>query len=119
MTVYTIKIDRHTTVKTTQFHEAIKIAKRALTDKLETRGSHPISVNEKMYLDRGVGKAAYRVFATIYEKRMNGCRVITLSNCVRMENVATSGYNFELHSELTNALIKREKDKEAMKKEGI
>lgn len=112
MTIYTIKINKHETAKTTQFHEAIALAKRALTDKLEARGLHPVSVNEKIYLDRGIGKAAYRVFATVYEKRMHGCRVITLSNCVRMENVPTSGYNFALHSELTNELIKREKEKE-------
>lgn len=111
MTIYTIKINKHETVKTTQLHEAIKIAKRALVDKLEARGLHPVSVSEKMYLDRGIGKAAYRVFATVYEKRMNGCRAVTLSNSVRMENIPNSGYNFALHKELSDALDERRKEK--------
>lgn len=111
MTIYTIKINEHDTVKTAQLHEAIKIAKRALVDKLEARGLHPVSVSEKMYLDRGIGKAAYRVFATVYGKTRSGERAITLSNCVRMENIPDGGYNFTLHKELSDALDERRKEK--------
>lgn len=111
MTIYTIKINKRETVKTAQLHEAIKIAKRALVDKLEARGLHPVSVSEKMYLDRGIGKAAYRVFATVWEKRMNGGRAVTFSNCVRMENIPYGGYNFALHKELSDALDERRKEK--------
>ena len=111
MTIYTIKINKHETVKTVQLHEAIKIAKRALVDKLEARGLHPVSVSEKMYLDRGIDKAAYRVFATVWEKRMNGGRAVTFSNCVRMENISNGNYNFALHKELSDALDERRKEK--------
>ena len=109
MTIYTIKINKHETVKTAQLHEAIKIAKKALLDKLEARGLHHVSVSEKMYLDRGIGKATYRVFATVYEKRMNGGRAVTLSNSVCMENIPYGGYNFELHRELSDVLDERRK----------
>ena len=111
MTIYSIKINKHDIVKTTQLHEAIKIAKRALVDKLEARGLHPVCVSEKVYLDRGIGKAAYRVFATVYEKRMNGGRTVTLSNSVRMENISNGNYNFALHKELSDALDERRKEK--------
>ena len=111
MTIYSIKINKHETVKTTQLHEAIKIAKRALLDKLEARGQYPVSVSEKMYLDQGIDKAAYRVFATVYRKTRSGERAITLSNCVRMENIPYGSYNFELHKELSDALDERRKDK--------
>lgn len=112
MTIYSVKISKHEVVKTTALHEAIAIAKKALVDKLTARGSYITSVNEKMYLDRSEGKAAYRVFATIWDKRMNGGRAITFSNCVRMEHVSNSGYNFELHKELSNALDERRKENE-------
>lgn len=112
MTIYTIKVNRHETVKTTELHEAIKIAKKALIDKIAARGLHPVSVSEKMYLDRGNGKAAYRVFATVWEKRMCGSRAVTFSNSVRMENIPCGGYNFALHKELTNAFDERRKENE-------
>lgn len=113
MTIYSIKINRHETVKTTELHEAINLAKKALINKLAAKGSHPVSVSEKMYLDRGNGKGAYRVFATIYEKNWQGVsRAKTYSNCVRMKNVPCGHYNFALHKELTDAIDERRKENE-------
>lgn len=112
MTIYSIKINKRETVKTMQLHEAISIAKNALVDKLAARKLHLVSVSEKVYLDRGEGKAAYRVFATVLEKRMSCGRAVTFSNCVRMEHVSDGGYNFTLHKELANALDERRKENE-------
>lgn len=113
MTIYSIKINRHETVKTTELHEAINLAKKALINKLAAKGSHPVSVSEKMYLDRGNGKAAYRVFASVYEKNWKGIsKVITYSNSVRMEHIPNGHYNFALHKELTDAFDERRKENE-------
>ena len=112
MTIYSIKTNERKVVKTTELHEAIKIAKNALVDKLVARGLHPVSVSEKMYLDRGEGKAAYRVFATVYGKTRSGTRPVTLSNCVRMEHIPDGWYNGTLHTELSKAFDERRKENE-------
>ena len=109
MTVYTIKISKYETVKTTALHEAIALAKKALEEKIAVRGLLPASVSEKMYLDRG--RVTYRVFATIYEKNWQGIhKQKTLSNSIRMENIPEGGYNFELHKEITNAIEEAKKN---------
>lgn len=109
MTIYSVKINKHEVVKTTALHEAINLAKRALEDKIAARGLHPTSVTEKMYLDRG--RATYRIFATIVEKNWQGVyKQKTLSNSVRMENISSGGYNFELHKEITNAVEEAKKN---------
>lgn len=105
MTLYSVKINKHETVKTTALHKAINLAKKALIDKLVAKGLHPTSVSEKMYLDTK-GRATYRVFAIIHERNWNERpQQKILSNSVRMENIPDGGYNFELHKEITNAII--------------
>lgn len=105
MTIYSVKISKHEVVKTTALHEAIAIAKRALVDKLAARGASVVSVSEKMYLDRGDGKATYRIFATIYEKNWQGAyKKKTFSNAIRMEHISNGGYDFELHAQISNAI---------------
>ena len=114
MTIYSIKINKREVIKTTALHEAIAIAKKALMDKIADKCSYPSSVSEKMYLNRGEGKAAYRVFATVYVKNWQGIsRAKTYSNCVRMERVPDGGYNFNLHKELSNAIAERSRENEA------
>ena len=111
MTIYSVKINKYEVVKTTALHEAINLAKRTLIDKLAAKGLYPISVSEKMYLNRGTGKAAYRVFATVWERRANGGRALTYSNCVRMEHISNGNYNFALHKEISDALDEAKKTK--------
>lgn len=109
MTVYTIKISKYKTVKTTALHEAIAFAKKALEEKIAVRGLHPTSVTEKMYLDRG--RVTYRVFATVFEKNWQGVyKQKTFSNSVGMENISDGGYNFELHKEITDAIEEAKKN---------
>ena len=112
MTIYSIKLNKHETAKTTQLHEAREIAKKTLINKLAEKGLYPVSVNEKMYLNNG--KVSYRIFASIYEKNWQGIsRVKTYSVSVRMENIATSGYNFALHKELSDAIEAAKRSKGA------
>ena len=78
MTIYSIKLNKHETAKTTQLHEAREIAKRKLIDKIAEKGLHPVGVNEKMYLNNG--KVSYRIFASVYERNWQGIsRVKTYS----------------------------------------
>ena len=119
MTVYSIKINKHKTVKTTQLHEARDIAKQLLADKVveaKARAErynvnnhpnlyHPYlnSVCEKMYL-RG-DTIEYCFYATVIIAR--GTRK-TYRITIKAENVATSGYNFALHQDLANKVAQRE-----------
>ena len=103
MTVYSVKINKREVVKTTALHEAIKLAKKALIDKIAEKGLEPVSVNEKMYILNG--KVSYRIFASVYEKNWQGVsRVKNYSNSIRMEDISMGGYNFILHREISNAL---------------
>ena len=110
MTIYSIKVDKHEVVKTTEFHEAIKVAKRVLIDKIMAKDMSLVSVSEKMYVNRGIGKATYRVFATVYEKNWQGkYEKKTFSHAVRMEHICEGNYNFSLHREMADALDERRK----------
>ena len=105
MTIYSVKINKHEVVKTTALHEAINLAKRALTEKIMATGTCLVSVNEKMYINNG--RTCYRVFASVYVKNWQGItRVKTYSNSIRMEDVPTGGYNCALHREICDAIDK-------------
>lgn len=118
MTIYSIKINRHQTVKTTSLNEARSLAKQALADKVAFEKSfiekcisddlnpyHPYlnSVSEKMYI-RG-NKIEYCFYASIQARR--GQRKIYRTT-IKAENVSTGGYDFDLHSEIANRVKQRE-----------
>ncbi len=98
MTIYTIKKDKHTTVRTTQLHEARKIAKQILINKLKNRcddTSFLLSTQEKLYVYQG--ETQIRFYATI-GRRMG--KMVTYSVTIKCIPVANSGYDFDLHREI-------------------
>lgn len=105
MTIYSVKINKYEVVKTTALHEAINLAKQTLTNKIASKGLHPLCVSEKMYVHNN--KATYRIFITVQEPNWKGIyRNITYSNSVQMEHICNGGYDFNLHKEMTDAIEK-------------
>jgi hypothetical protein len=127
MTVYSVKVNKHKTVKTTQLHEARNLAKQLLAEKIVAvkekaerynRNNpypyHPYlnSVCEKMYI-RG-NEIEYCFYANVVESC--GARK-TYRITIKAENILTHGYNFDLHTEITNKVnqietVKKEQEKE-------
>lgn len=100
MTIYTIKKDKHITVKTTQLHEARKIAKQVLINKLKDRCDDTmyfLSTQEKLYVYQG--ETQIRFYATMGE-RMGGMK--TYSVTIKCIPVADGGCDFDLHKEIFN-----------------
>lgn len=100
MTIYTVKKDKHTTVKTTQLHEARRIAKQVLINKLKDKCDdtmYLVSTQEKLYVYQE--ETQIRFYATM-SKRMGGIR--TYSVTVKCISVADSGYDLNLHTEIFN-----------------
>lgn len=112
MTVYSVKVNKHKTVKTTQLHEARNLAKQLLAEKVVAAKEraerynlnhpnpyHPYlnSVCEKMYI-RG-NEIEYCFYANVIES----CGVRkTYRTTIKAENVTTYGYDFDLHTEIAN-----------------
>ena len=100
MTIYTIKKDKHTTVKTAHLHEARKIAKQILINKLKDRCDdtmYLVSTQEKLYVYQG--ETQIRFYATM-SKRMGGMK--TYSVTIKCIPIANGGYDFDLHTEIFN-----------------
>lgn len=99
MTIYTIKKDKHTTVKTTQLHEARKIAKQVLINRLKEKCADAmlLSTQEKLYVYQG--ETQIRFYATM-DSRMGIMK--TYSVTIKCISVADSGYDFDLHTEIFN-----------------
>lgn len=98
MTVYSIKVDKHRTVKTTELHEARAIAKEALIQKLKEccdDTSSLLSTSEKLYAYSN--NTQIRLFATVhlYQGGMK-----TYSVTIKCINVLNGGYDFSLHQEI-------------------
>lgn len=124
MTVYSVKVNKHKTVKTTQLHEARNLAKQLLAEKVAAvkenaerfnRNNpfpyHPYlnSVCEKMYI-RG-NEIEYCFYANVIESR--GVRKMYRTT-IKAENISTNGYDFNLHSEIAKTINQIE----TVKKEG-
>lgn len=124
MTVYSVKINKHQTVKTTSLHEARSLAKQTLADKVafekkwieKCNRNDPCpyppylnSVSEKMYI-RGT-EIEYCFYASIVVAR--GQRK-TYRTTIKAENVAQGGYDFDLHTEIANHIKQREQVNEEM-----
>ena len=127
MTVYSVKVNKHKTIKTTQLHEARNLAKQLLAEKIvavkdkaersNRTNSHPYhpylnSVCEKMYI-RG-NEIEYCFYANIVERC--GAKK-TYRTTIKAENILTHGYNFDLHTEIANKVnqietVKKEQEKE-------
>ena len=118
MTIYSVKINKHQTVKTASLHEARSLAKQALADKVafeknfiekcnrnDTTPFPPYlnSVSEKMYI-RG-NEIEYCFYATIQIGR--GQRK-TYRTTIKAENVSQGGYDFDLHTEIAKRMAQRE-----------
>lgn len=100
MTIYMIKKDKHTTVRTAQLHEARKIAKQVLINRLKEKCDNTmylIATSEKMYVYSG--ETQIRFSATM-SKRMGGMK--TYSVTIKCISVAESGYDLDLHTEIHN-----------------
>jgi hypothetical protein len=100
MTIYMIKKDKRTTVRTTQLHEARKIAKQVLINRLKEKCDNTmylVSTSEKMYVYSG--ETQIRFSATM-DKRMG--RMKTYSVTIKCIPIAESGYDFDLHTEIHN-----------------
>jgi transcription initiation factor TFIIIB Brf1 subunit/transcription initiation factor TFIIB len=118
MTIYSVKINKHQTVKTTSLNEARSLAKQALADKVAFEKSfieklnsadpipfHPYlsSVSEKMYI-RG-NEIEYCIYASIHIARE---RRKTYRTTIKAENATQGGYDFNLHSEIAKRIEQRE-----------
>lgn len=100
MTIYSIKINKHETAKTTEIHEAKAIAKKVLIDKLKDRCNDTnflYGVHEKMYVYNG--ETQIRFYATI---GYHGGGMKTYSTTIKCLPVANGGYDFDLHKEIVN-----------------
>ena len=100
MTIYMIKKDKHTTVRTAQLHKARKIAKQVLINRLKEKCDNTmylLSTSEKMYVYSG--ETQIRFSATM-SKRMG--RMKTYSVTIKCISVTESGYDFDLHTEIHN-----------------
>jgi hypothetical protein len=100
MTIYTIKKDKHTTVKTTQLHEARKIAKQVLINRLKEKCDNTmylVSTGEKMYVYQG--ETQIRFYATMSR---HGGGFKTYSVTIKCISIADGGYDFDLHTEIFN-----------------
>lgn len=104
MTIYTVKKDKHTTIKTTQLHEARKIAKQILINRLKEKcddTTYLVSTQEKLYVYQG--ETQIRFYATIYERNCGkGDRIKTYSVTIKCIPIADGGYDFDLHTEIYN-----------------
>lgn len=124
MTVYSVKVNNHKIVKTTSLHEARSLAKQLLADRIADvkkwiamcNRNDPCpyppyinSVSEKMYI-RGT-EVEYCFYATVVLAK--GQRK-TYRTTIKAENVALSGYDFDLHTEIVNRLAKREQVNQEM-----
>ena len=118
MTVYSVKVNNHKTVKTTSLHEARSLAKQLLADRVidakkwiercnhnDPNPYHPYlnSVSEKMYI-RGA-EIEYCFYANVVVAK--GQRK-TYRTTIKAENVSLGGYDFDLHTEIVNRMAKRE-----------
>lgn len=100
MTIYTVKKDKHTTVKTTQLHEARRIAKQVLINKLKDKCDDAMylsSTQEKLYVYQG--ETQIRFYATM--DKIKGERK-TYSVTIKCIPIADHGYDFGLHAEICN-----------------
>lgn len=100
MTIYEVKKDKRTTIRTSQLHEAREIAKQVLINRLKEKYDDTmflIATSEKMYVYSG--ETQIRFYATMCRK-MGGMK--TYSVTIKCIPVANSGYNFDLHKEILN-----------------
>lgn len=100
MTIYTIRINKHKTVKTTEIHEARAIAKKTLIDRLKEKCNdtyYLTAVHEKMYVYQGETQICF--YATM-SKRMGGIK--TYCTTIKCIPVAEGGYDLNLHTEIFN-----------------
>lgn len=100
MTIYTIKKDKHTTIRTTQLHEARRIAKQILINRLKEKCDstmYLVATSEKMYVYSG--ETQIRFSATM-SKRMGGMK--TYSVTIKCISISESGYDLDLHTEIHN-----------------
>ena len=118
MTIYSVKINKHQTVKTTSLNEARSLAKQALADKVafeknfiekcNSADPNPYppylsSVSEKMYI-RG-NEIEYCFYASIQIARE---RRKTYRITIKAENASQGDYDFNLHSEMEKRIEQRE-----------
>jgi hypothetical protein len=118
MTIYSVKINNHQTVKTTSLNEARSLAKQALADRVafaksciekcmrnDTNPYYPYlsSVSEKMYV-RG-DEVQYCFYASLQTGR--GQRK-TYRITIKAENATQGGYDFNLHSEIAKRIEQKE-----------
>lgn len=96
MTLYTVKLNKFEKVKTTSFHEAVALAKKALVEKIAPVDKYIAHTSEKMYIHKDT--ATYRIFASVYEGKG---RVRTFSNSIRIEHIFDGDYNWTLDRELS------------------
>lgn len=100
MTIYTIKVNKFETKRTTEIHEARAIAKDALIKKLKDRcdgSNYLMCTHEKMYVYRG--ETQIRLFATM-GKHSGGKKTYSITiYCIPIPN---GGYDFDLHQEIAN-----------------
>lgn len=104
MTIYTVKKDKYTTVKTTQLHEARKIAKQVLINRLKEKCDdtmYLISTSERMYVYHG--ETEIRFYATM-SKRMGGMK--TYSVAIKCIPISNGGFDFDLYTEISNGYQK-------------
>lgn len=100
MTVYMVKKDKHTTVRTTQLHEARKIAKQVLINKLKDNCNNTmllVSTKENLFVYQG--ETQIRFFATM--KELHG-GFKTYSTTIKCIPIAEGEYDLELHKEIYN-----------------
>ena len=103
MTIYTIKKDEHTTIRTAQLHEARRVAKQILINRLKEKcdsSMYIVSTGEKMYVYSG--ETQIRFYATM-SKRMGGMK--TYSVTIKCVSVFETGYDFDLHTEIHNGWL--------------
>ena len=111
MTIYSVKTNNREVIKTCALHEAIKIAKRELIEKLASLNLSITSTSEQMYLHNG--RAQYRIYATVWGKRWDGRYMAkTYSKAINIENVPMGGYNFALNKEIVDAVEEAKKKNE-------
>ena len=104
MTIYTIKKDKFTTVKTTQLYEARKIAKQVLINRLKEKCDNTmylVSTSERMYVYHD--ETEIRFYATM-SKRMGGIK--TYSVTIKCIHITNGGFDFDLYTEINNGYQK-------------
>ena len=100
MTVYMVKKDKYTTVRTTRLHEAKKIAKQVLINKLKENCNDTmflVSTKENLFVYQS--ETQIRFLATM--KELHG-GFKTYSTTIKCIPIVEGGYDFELHKEIDN-----------------